>query len=523
MKKKCPITYMKNLICSPRKLKKSFSSTYTYFQIESKNKKKSINKYSGIKSIDDNKQMNSNFLTLSREANKFTSKERYIKNKKIQIFNNENPIDLKNKTAFSTKGNQTNIFKNDNHIFYKTTIFRGGKYFFNDEKRNKNSTKKIDKNTPINKMIDYLEENEENLKLYDDGRKRKYLMEEKRKEMNKINSNSNKISFYQNLINKKEEILNLIINNQIKEDNYISENIDKIPRNNSVINLFNNNIINNDSDSDNKKNNNNENNLNQKNNGTQTNFHVQSKNKIIYPNLLSQKGIKKIPLIFPQITTSCNKRSIDLENSLKKFKPNKIKIINKFGNNTTKNKEAKIKRLKKIEFKKKQKSWSVALDLIVQKNLYRKEENKTNIALKTELQKDIKKVDDEINNKQNHINEIENKINLVHLTLSYKNKNQKKNKPKENPIELRLISRNLLDNNTLDDYGIIKEANKNIDIFNLNDRLYYSWYRDKKKTDISKFMKRKKLTEFIMYNKTKEKILKDKIMGDLYKKNMDKD
>ena len=197
--------------------------------------------------------------------------------------------------------------------------------------------------------------------------------------------------------------------------------------------------------------------------------------------------------------------------------------MNKFGNNTTKNKEAKIKRLKKIEFKKKQKSWSVALDLIVQKNLYRKEENKTNIALKTELQKDLKEVDDEINNKQNHINEIENKINLVHLTLSYKNKKQKKNKPKENPIELRLISRNLLDNNTLDDYGIIKEANKNIDIFNLNDRLYYSWYRDKKKTDISKFMKRKKLTEFIMYNKTKEKILKDKIMGDLYKKNMDKD
>ena len=348
-------------------------------------------------------------------------------------------------------------------------------------------------------------------------------MEEKRKEMNKINSNSNKISFYQNLINKKEEILNLIINNQIKEDNYISENNDKIPRNDSVINLFNNNIINNDSDSGNKKNNNNENNLNQKNNGTQTNFHEQSKSKIIYPNLLSQKGIKKIPLIFPQIATSCNKRSIDLENSLKKFKLNKIKIIKKFGNNTTKNKEAKIKRLKKIEFKKKQKSWSVALDLIVQKNLYRKEENKTNIALKTELQKDLKEVDDEINNKQNHINEIENKINLVHLTLSYKNKKQKKNKPKENPIELRLISRNLLDNNTLDNYGIIKEANKNIDIFNLNDRLYYSWYRDKKKTDISKFMKRKKLTEFIMYNKTKEKILKDKIMGDLYKKNMDKD
>ena len=46
--------------------------------------------------------------------------------------------------------------------------------------------------------------------------------------------------------------------------------------------------------------------------------------------------------------------------------------------------------------------------------------------------------------------------------------------------------------------------------FDSNERLYYSWYRDKKKGDINNFVKKVKLTEFIMYNKTKEKILNDK-------------
>ena len=60
-----------------------------------------------------------------------------------------------------------------------------------------------------------------------------------------------------------------------------------------------------------------------------------------------------------------------------------------------------------------------------------------------------------------------------------------------------------------------------MDIFNSNERLYYSWFRDKKKGDINKFTKKNKLTEFIVYCKTKDKILKDKIMGDLNKKSQD--
>ena len=49
--------------------------------------------------------------------------------------------------------------------------------------------------------------------------------------------------------------------------------------------------------------------------------------------------------------------------------------------------------------------------------------------------------------------------------------------------------------------------NTNGNIYDSNERLYYSWYRNKKKGDINNFVKRTKLTEFIMYNKTKEKLL----------------
>ena len=86
MKEKCPYINLKNEFNSPKTMKKSFSSTYNYFQIESKNKKRSTNKYLGVKSIEENKSMNSDFITLSREANIYTSKDKYIKNKKIQLF-----------------------------------------------------------------------------------------------------------------------------------------------------------------------------------------------------------------------------------------------------------------------------------------------------------------------------------------------------------------------------------------------------------------------------------------------------
>ena len=404
MKEKCPYINLKNEFNSPKTMKKSFSSTYNYFQIESKNKKRSTNKYLGVKSIEENKSMNSDFITLSREANIYTSKDKYIKNKKIQLYNNEIQIDNKNKTAFYDKGFRTNIFKNKNHIFYKTTFFRGGKYFFNDEKRKKKLIKKIEKNMPIEKMIDYLEQNEHNLKIFDDNKRKKKLMIEKEQEK-KIENNYNK-TFYQKILDKKEDILNLIIKNEINPNRNISEIMIKSPKIYNTINL---------------NSERNENNSKRNKSERQTNYKKTKKRKIHHTNLLIEKKIKNIPLVFPKILTSLNKLKLDSENSIKKINPNRfIKIIE---NNTIDIRNKKI--IRKINPRKNNKSWSLALDLNSQKNLYRKEEKKTNIKLKEELKEDIKEIVDEIINKQTKIKEIENKINLTPLTLSQINNTKK--------------------------------------------------------------------------------------------------
>ena len=52
--------------------------------------------------------------------------------------------------------------------------------------------------------------------------------------------------------------------------------------------------------------------------------------------------------------------------------------------------------------------------------------------------------------------------------------------------------------------------NKN-NLFDFNERLYYSWYKNKNIGDIQHYKKQTKLTEYIIYNRTHEKILDKKI------------
>ena len=110
-------------------------------------------------------------------------------------------------------------------------------------------------------------------------------------------------------------------------------------------------------------------------------------------------------------------------------------------------------------------------------------------------------------------------MNLIPFSTNYFNnrKIEKNNHKKENPIELRLVSLQEIRNNILKHYKTIKKPNIKEDIFNSNERLYYSWFRGKRKGDINNFLRRTKLTEFVVYNKTKEKILKDKFKEDFFK------
>ena len=178
------------------KNKKPLSLTYRYFKIETKNKNKSLKAKSfGIKSIRETNNLNSNFMSLSKEANKYTSNANYIKNKKMQLFD---IIKTDNKTIFSDR---EKTYKNDKNILYKTTFFRGGKYHINKEKK-KRLIRRIERNMSVENMVDFIEQNEDNLNLFDRTQKRKSLiMEDNFKEKRKKRLYYN--SLYKEIMNKK--------------------------------------------------------------------------------------------------------------------------------------------------------------------------------------------------------------------------------------------------------------------------------------------------------------------------------
>ena len=579
------------------KMKKSLSFTYRFFDIETKNKKKSLfDKSLGIKTIRENNCMNSNFVTLSKEANKYTSNAEYIKNKRIQIFDSEDKL----QTAISERINSKNRY---NKILYKTTYFRGGKFYNDKEKRKRKLIKRIDKNMSIEEIVDYLEQNKDNLNLFKKEpkniKKKSIIIEDKYQEQKVKNIYNN--LFYKELMNKKKEIINMILNNKIDEYQEITNKKNSItPFNNSELYF--------------SKENNSENNINYNNSESKIN-NISGKNQYYYTNLFSKKDTNGIPLVFPKILSSAfkydskgqnsryeyilsnftkiktlidnekiygknneyeyikeflisknidikyinkdnidnfskflnqEKFPIDINRSLKEnillalnYKEENEKNIDLSDNITTKinsknlmkkktgnkiirkdeiNSDNFIWTRRKFDVKKNYKS--LLIDLFKQKKLYRKEEERTDIKLKEELKNEINKVEDEINNKQDKINVIENKMKLIPFSSNYFNNKrlENKNNKRVNPIELRLISLQEMRNNLLSNFQVIKKSNSKEDLFNLNERLYYSWLRNKTKRDINKFTRRTKLTELVVYNKTKERLLKDQLKDEFYGK-----
>ena len=158
---------------------------------------------------------------------------------------------------------------------------------------------------------------------------------------------------------------------------------------------------------------------------------------------------------------------------------------------------------------------SLILDLPRQKKLYINDKEKNDYKLRDELHREISLIENEIQNKQNIIKQVEKKLNLTSIYNNYFNNiriNKMKNEKDSNSIELRLastqeINRSRLINNSKNDNKLKTNGN----IYDSNERLYYSWYRNQKKGDINNFKKKSKLTEFIMYNRTKEKIMNEKL------------
>ena len=534
------IQTMKNdNIPKTKKLKKSLSFTYKYFNIETKNKHKSLkDKSAGIKSIKENKTMLSNFISLSKEANIYTSNANYIKNKRMQLFEINNTDEI-NKTSFSERISSN---KNNKNFLYKTTYFRGGKYHLSKEKRKKRLMKRIDRNTSIEEIVDYLEQNRENLNLFGKKPERKNIIIEnnfQQKESKNLFLYNN--SLYKEIMNKKEEILDSIINNhnyntpKTKGFNLLSKKENKempfiFPK-----------IL--TSSTDNKSNEQNSSyqyilqnflrikNLLEKEKNLRKNNEYDYIKEFLERNNIDKKYINPINIVNFSKYLNLEELPLDINKSLKenillalnyneekeikdhtipKKKITLHKIIKKDINKIKYNEDKKRKNhLKKNHT-------ALILDLPRQKKLYKKEEDKTDIIINQELKEEINKVEDEINKKQEKIREVEHKLNLIPFSVNYFNnkKKEEKNNKKENPIQLRLVSIQEIKNNFLNNLKFVKKPNVNEDIFNSNERLYYTWFRDKRKGDINNFLRRTKLTEFVVYNKTKEKILKDKLKED---------
>ena len=524
------------------------------------------------------------------------------------------------------KPDRANIFdmtnipqsRNKNSILYKTTIFRGGKLYFNKKENNKNSDKNkhIDKiknfknnvknkfyeNMPIDNMIEFIEQNKE--KLFPVIRRKNIVFGDDSKDKEKKTYKPYN-SLYKKLMTKKDEIMDNLINNNINEYNKIL-----IPHQNhqrSVSNFNNSSVMNpqNSSiesnylnNSTNKLNNstyklnNSSININSSNNNKFNNSSKNITNLSGYSNLLSKRNKDGIPVIFPIVCSAfvkcnsvsqssryqnimdnfikiktliendkslgkdnefeyikeflinkkidqkhitpnnlinfskflkCEKLPIDLNKSLKDniiialyYDENKYKFYSEINYNEKEDYSKTIHKYYKNKLLlphniKRNNHKSLDMDLSRQKKLYNKEEYNSDYELNNELKKELFLIENEIQNKQNIIKQVEKNINLSPLYCNYRNNiriNKNKNPNENKSIELRLASTQEINRSKfIKSLKEKKKMNINGNIYDSNERLYYSWYRDKNKGNINNFVKKSKLTEFVMYNKTKEKIM----------------
>ena len=126
----------KNKNLETQKIPKTSPYDFKYFYNTAN--KKSINQALPKKNFKaENKDLESNFIKLSKEANLYTSNAEYITNKKFLLFDK---YDFENNNYRPNRAklfDMTEIPKSKNIIcntLYKTTKFRGGKMFFFDNK-----------------------------------------------------------------------------------------------------------------------------------------------------------------------------------------------------------------------------------------------------------------------------------------------------------------------------------------------------------------------------------------------------
>ena len=153
------------------------------------------------------------------------------------------------------------------------------------------------------------------------------------------------------------------------------------------------------------------------------------------------------------------------------------------------------------------------LDIQRQQKLLSEENYRNAYELRDSLYKELEIIEDEVENKQDKINNVEANLNLLPFENEYYykyNLEAKKNK-KEIKKDLRLISQREFFKTKMEENKNKRKMDNHHNLFDFNERLYYTWYKNKNIGDIKNYKKKNKLTEYIIYNRTKEKILDEKI------------
>jgi hypothetical protein len=248
-------------------------------------------------------------------------------------------------------------------------------------------------------------------------------------------------------------------------------------------------------------------------------------NKNIEKKFITEKNIDNF-----QNFLECKIMPIDISKSLK---DNILKALNynsEENNIISEKEDEKTDNKQKIKIKEKKSLWSkpklilndvlifnknkpLEYDIPRQKKLLSDGNYKSAYELRDSLKKELESIENEVENKQKKINKIEQNLNLLPFESDYfykQNLKAKKNK-KEIKKDLRLISVKEFNKMNLEQDIKNRRINNKNNLFDFNERLYYSWYKNKNIGDIQHYKKQIKLTEYIIYNRTHEKILDKKI------------
>ena len=540
----------------------------SYKNIQSSNKEKIMHKSQSNPTINKPQEMNmeSNFMKLSKDANIYTSNAQYIQNKKVLLFdkfNYDNNEYIPDRAKLFDMTRMPKIAKKDSFVF-KTTKFRVG-HFINNKKDNNVYDSGIKNEFSNRSLLDFnyrnVDINKNNLS-YNEYNSQTSLIRnpEKLTTQNSYIDNSYQKfkrhppsdTFYKELMSKKNETYEQYFKSPNKEkekekeiniEEYADSNLINVDVNDKEMQGFlqpyyknktikkkpevkrlyykqmlksNKNELNGYSVLLSKKKNNMgqplyfpkifSSNINFDNYSQKERFEKISESFAGLKNLIEnfkKKGeLDELDFIYDYaLSKNIDKNILTIKNlnnfynflhekqmpldSKKSLKENIILALNydaNLNNYEEKNKKLKLKlnnkdkvsnrifiEAKSVKNKKKindRKEVKLMLDLNLQKRVSTKDsfsvDNKINT--RDELKKEIENIKNEVLNKQKIIENVRN--------INDKTKNYEK-------------------------------------VFDSNERLYYTWFKNQQAKDINNYRKKSKLTELYYNNKTKEEIIKN--------------